>query len=222
MTYTIDAIIEEYKDNNFPAFVVYEGKEPRSVYLDKDIEEGAERLTKALNRISNGSAKVKIYKTVPSKGIDDKTSAFLVLPYEKKYSQEDKAQYWEGRGLGSHMIEEIRSLKADIAGLKADLDESETDEELEKEAQPNGILAGLVGNPAIQNMIASFLTNISANVVTNHAVPVRPMAMAGVSPDVDAIINSLLTKGVTVDDFNKLDQMPPERLSFLLSMLRNS
>ena len=84
------------------------------------------------------------------------------------------------------------------------------------------VIAGLVGNPAIQNVIAAFLTNISANVITNRATPVRPMAMAGVSPDIDAIINSLLTKGVTVDDFNKLDQMPPERLSFLLSMLRNS
>jgi hypothetical protein len=201
---------------------VYEGKEPRSVYLEKDIEEGAERLTKALNRITNGSAKVKIYKSVPSKGIDEKTLPFLVLPYEKKYTSEDKQQYWEGRGLGSHMIEEIRSLKADIAGLKAELDEPMTDEEIAQEAQPSSIIAGLVGNPAIQNVIAAFLTNLSANVITNRVAPVRPMAMAGVSPDVDAIINSLLTKGVTVDDFNKLDQMPPERLSFLLSMLRNS
>lgn len=225
MNFTIDAIIEEYRDNGHAAFAIYEGKERHCIYEGKDIEEGEERLAKYLNRIEKGSVKVKIYKAIPKGGIDDKTPAYLTLPYTKTYTPEEKNQYWESRGLGSHMMEELRNMRAEIGSLKNQLEESDTDEELEAESEPQSLIAGIVSNPAVQNMIASFLTNISANVVSNHVTPqptqyARPMAMAGIPEDLEAIIESLQSKGVTVNDFQKLDSMPADRLSFLLNMLR--
>jgi hypothetical protein len=226
MNFTIDSILEEYRDNGHAAFAIYEGKERHCIYEGKDIEEGEERLSKYLNRIEKGSVKVKIYKTIPKAGIDDKTPAYLTLPYTKQYTAEEKNQYWEGRGLGSHMMEELRNMRAEISGLKSQLEEDpETDEELEKESEPQSLIAGIVSNPAVQNMIASFLTNLSANVVSNHVTPTpaqytRPMAMAGIPEDLETIIESLQSKGVTVSDFRKLDSMPADRLSFLLNMLR--
>jgi hypothetical protein len=225
MNFTIDAILEEYRDNGHAAFAIYEGKERHCIYEGKDLEEGEERLSKYLNRIEKGSVKVKIYKTIPKGGIDDKTPTYLTLPYSKQYTPEEKNQYWEGRGLGSHMMEELRNMRSEISGLKSQLEESDTDDELEKEAEPQSLIAGLVSNPAVQNMIASFLTNLSANVVSNHVTPpsaqyTRPMAMAGIPEDLETIIESLQSKGVTITDFQKLDSMPADRLSFLLNMLR--
>ena len=228
MNFTIDAIIEEYRDNGHAAFAIYEGKERHCIYEGKDIEEGEERLAKYLNRIEKGSVKVKIYKAVPKAGIDDKTPVFLSLPYEKKYTVEEKNQYWEGRGLGGHMMEELRNMRAEIGALKNQLEsEPESDEELEEQAEPQSLIAGIMGNPAVQNIIASFLTNLSANVVSNHVTPTpgqqyaRPMAMAGIDTSLEATIESLVSKGVTHADFEKLDAMPADRLSFLLTMLRN-
>lgn len=233
MNYSLDHLIEDYRDNGYPNYIVMVGKEIRCRYdnkQDKDMDEGEEKLRKCLNRLENGTAKVRIYSTVPSKGnIDLKTEPHIILTYEKKYTVEEKNQYWEGRGLGSHMIQEIRDLKTEIAGLKLQMDEPETDEELEEQAQPQSIIAGLMGNPAVQNIIASFLTNLSANVVSNHVTPTpanntmyaRPQAMAGIDTSLEATIESLVAKGVTQADFEKLDAMPSDRLSFLLTMLRN-
>lgn len=228
MTYSIDSILEEYRENGQPAFAIYEGKERRKIYEGKDLEEGEEMLSRFLSRIENGSFKIKIYKAVPKAGIDDKTPVFLSLPYEKKYSVEEKNQYWEGRGLGGHMMEELRNMRAEIGALKNQLEaEPESDEELEEQAEPQSLIAGIMGNPAVQNIIASFLTNLSANVVSNHVTPTpgqqyaRPMAMAGIDTSLESTIESLVSKGVTHADFEKLDAMPADRLSFLLTMLRN-
>lgn len=228
MTYSIDSILEEYRENGQPAFAIYEGKERRKIYEGKDLEEGEEMLSRFLSRVENGSFKIKIYKAVPKAGIDDKTPVFLSLPYEKKYTVEEKNQYWESRGLGGHMMEELRNMRAEIGALKNQLEaEPESDEELEEQAEPQSLIAGIMGNPAVQNIIASFLTNLSANVVSNHVTPTpgqqyaRPMAMAGIDTSLESTIESLVNKGVTQADFEKLDAMPADRLSFLLTMLRN-
>ena len=229
MTYSIESILDEYRENGQPAFAIYEGKERRKIYEGKDLEEGEEMLSRFLSRVEHGSFKIKIYKAVPKSGIDDKTPVFLSLPYEKKYTLEEKNQYWEGRGLGGHMMEELRNMRAEIGALKSQLEEPETDEELEDQAQPQSLIAGIMGNPAVQSIIASFLTNLSANVVSNHVTPTpannpiyaRPQAMAGIDTSLEATIESLVSKGVTQADFEKLDAMPADRLSFLLTMLRN-
>lgn len=232
MSYTLDHLIEDYRDNNCPRFIIVVGKEIRGRYADKDstdMDEGEQLLRKWLSRIDNGTAKVKIFDKVPAKGIDVNTSAYVTLEYQKRYTAEDKNQYWESRGLGSHMMEELRNMRAEIGALKSELEaEPETDDQLEKQAEPQSFLAGIMGNPAVQNIIASFLTNLSANMVSNHVTPqqqqqqyTRPMAMAGIDTSLESTIESLVSKGVTQADFEKLDAMPTERLGFLLSMLRN-
>lgn len=232
MTYTIESILDEYRENNFPAFTIHEGKERRKIYEGKEIEEGEEILERFL-RTHNGNFKIRIYKSIPKSGIDDKTPAYLCLPYSKTYTPEEKSRYYQESGVGHHLVEEIRSLRAEVSGLKSQLDEEpETDEELQQEAQPGSVIGQIMGNPAVQNMIAAFLTNISANMFSNHVAPQhphqqqqqqypRPQAMAGIPDDISTVIESLISKGVTIEDFQKLDAMPPDRLSFLLSMLRN-
>ena len=190
MTYTIESILEEYKENNCAAFAIYEGKERRAIYEGNDIEEGEEKISKFLNRIAVGSFKVKLYKSVPKGGIDDKTPVLLSLPFEKKYTQ--------------------------------DQINTQTDEEIEEESQPQNFLAGLVSNPDVQNLITGLLTNVGVNLLSKQVSPnkIQPMAMAGIDLEIEDIIQSLISKGVTIDDFKKLNDMPNEKLSFLLNMLK--
>jgi len=221
MTYSIDSILDEYKENNCAAFAIYEGKERRSIYEGNDIEEGEEKISKFLNRINVGSFKVKLYKSVPKGGIDEKTPVLLSLPFEKKYTQEEKNTYWEGRGLGGDMLAEIRSLKTELSQLKEQIN-TPSDEELEDEAQPQNFLAGLVSHPDVQNLITGLLTNVGINLLSKK-VPTtynQPMTMAGIDLELNEIIESLVSKGITIDDFKKLNDMPTEKLSFLLNMLR--
>ena len=244
MTYTKESILDEYRENGHASFAICEGKERRKIYEGKDMEEGEELLDRFLSKIENGNFKIKLYKAVPKSGIDDKTPVFLSLPYEVRYSTESKNQYWQEKGLGGHMMDEIRSLRSEISGLKTQLEESPTDEDLEQEAKPEGIVGAILGNPAIQSVLASLLTNMASNWMTNtnHVSPhqqqypqVRPQAMAGVDGDTDRvkvavndvincelrdIIQSLINKGVTIADFQKLDDMPEAKLNMLLSMLR--
>jgi hypothetical protein len=223
MTYSIDSILEEYKENNCAAFAIYEGKERRAIYEGNEIDEGEEKISKFLNRIAVGSFKVKLYKSVPKGGIDDKTPVLLSLPFEKKYTQEEKNTYWEGRGLGGDMLMEIRSLKNELSLLKDQIN-TQTDEEIEEESQPQNFLAGLVSNPDVQNLITGLLTNVGVNLLSKQVAPnkMQPMAMAGIDFELEDIIQSLIDKGVTIDDFKKLNDMPNEKLSFLLNMLKAS
>jgi hypothetical protein len=118
---------------------------------------------------------------------------------------------------------EIRSLKNELSLLKDQIN-TQTDEEIEEESQPQNFLAGLVSNPDVQNLITGLLTNVGVNLLSKQVAPnkMQPMAMAGIDFELEDIIQSLIDKGVTIDDFKKLNDMPNEKLSFLLNMLKAS
>jgi hypothetical protein len=69
------------------------------------------------------------------------------------------------------------------------------------------------------SVLTSLATNIGANLFTQKP---KPMAMAGIeeTTSLNNIINVLLEKGVTEEDLKKLSEMPKEKLSFLVTMLK--
>ena len=84
MTQTIDAILEDYRDSGCTAFVIYQGKERKKAYEGDDIEEGAELLQKYLSRPQTGILKIKVYKTVPKNGIDNKTIEYETYDFQRQ------------------------------------------------------------------------------------------------------------------------------------------
>jgi len=128
--------------------------------------------------------------------------------------------YYNGGG-GTHFLnEKINQMQKEIDFLKTknelisnDLD----DEEVEDEAETN-YLGAILGNPAVMSVLTSLATNIGANLFTQKQ---KPMAMAGIEETtLNDIINVLFEKGVTEDDLKKLSEMPKEKLSFLVTMLK--
>jgi len=217
MATTKQEVLNQFNRYKMPFFAIYSGKDRVCINETNDLEEAQEILDTYLDGETK-SVKIKIYKALPKGGITEKSEPHIVIPFEKRYTQEDKAQYYGMQGVGGVLFQKLETIENRIAGLEA---EPATDEELSEEAEPNGILAGILGNPAVQNILSNFLTNISANIVTPHIA--KPMSMAGTDEKVslETIIETLLSKGVTIDDIHKLSQMPKEKLSFLLGMLRN-
>lgn len=217
MATTKQEVLNQFNRYKMPFFAIYSGKDRVCINETDDLEEAQEILDTYLDGETK-SVKIKIYKAKPKGGITEKSEPHIVIPYEKRYTQEDKAQYYGMQGVGGALFQKLETIESRIAGLEAD---PETDEELSEQAEPNGILAGILGNPAVQNILSNFLTNISANIVTPHIA--KPMAMAGTDEKIslETIIETLLSKGVTIEDLHKLSQMPKEKLSFLLGMLRN-
>ena len=221
-------ILAAYRENEMPAFAVFSGaKDILCRYSGDDLEEGAEHLENFLKRLESGSVKVKIYADPPKSRINSKTEPDLVLPYQRKYSAEEKDEHYQRSGVAGMIIGEIRQLKTELAEMKlaaVAADEEEDDEELADQMQPapGGILGAILGNPSVQQIITNFLTNISANIVTPA---VRPTALAGTGETMTserklALVDVLFEKGMTAADLEKLAAMPADRVAFLLQMLR--
>jgi hypothetical protein len=114
--------------------------------------------------------------------------------------------------INNEILNEIRALRAErIAELETD---EEEEEEKEEPVTPQSILAGMLQQPQVQQMLIAMLGNI----VSSFAAP-KVQHVSG-TQDMEQIIQTLFSKGVTADDLAKLAAMPQTQISMLLSMLR--
>jgi hypothetical protein len=114
--------------------------------------------------------------------------------------------------VNNEILNEIRALRAErMAELETD---DEEEEETEQPVTPSSILAGMLQQPQVQQMLIAMLGNI----VSGFAAP-KVQHVSG-TQDMEQIIQTLFSKGVTADDLEKLAAMPQAQISMLLSMLR--
>jgi hypothetical protein len=112
--------------------------------------------------------------------------------------------------INNEILNEIRALRAERL---AEMDEEDEEEE-EQPATPSSILAGMLQQPQVQQMLIAALGNL----VGNFARP-RVAAVSG-TQDIETTLQILFSKGVTADDLAKLAAMPETQITMLLSMLR--
>jgi hypothetical protein len=114
--------------------------------------------------------------------------------------------------VNNEILNEIRALRAErMAELETD---DEEEEEAEQPVTPSSILAGMLQQPQVQQMLIAMLGNI----VSGFAAP-KVQHVSG-TQDMEQIIETLFSKGVTADDLAKLAAMPQAQIAMLLSMLR--
>ncbi len=114
--------------------------------------------------------------------------------------------------VNNEILNEIRALRAErLAELEAD---DEEEEEEEKPVTPSSILAGMLQQPQVQQMLIAMLGNL----VNGFSAP-KVQHVSG-TQDVEQIVQTLFSKGVTADDLAKLAAMPQAQIAMLLSMLR--
>jgi hypothetical protein len=113
--------------------------------------------------------------------------------------------------INNEILNEIRALRAErINELEAD----EEEEEKEQPVTPSSILAGMLQQPQVQQMLIAMLGNI----VSSFTAP-KVQHVSG-TQDMEQVIQTLFSKGVTADDLAKLAAMPQAQISMLLTMLR--
>jgi hypothetical protein len=114
--------------------------------------------------------------------------------------------------VNNEILNEIRALRAErMAELETD---DEEEEEAEQPVTPSSILAGMLQQPQVQQMLIAMLGSI----VSSFSAP-KVQHVSG-TQDVEQIIQTLFSKGVTADDLAKLAAMPQAQIAMLLSMLR--
>lgn len=217
------AVLNWYNDQPQAAFKLYRfsvmPKNITGAYDGKSKDEGYEKLQSELALIANDDYNNFVLGLFNEKDKEKATPAI-----NKVFTVNDAPLGMvAGYGVSNHqaqinneILNEIRAMRAERL---AEIEEDETEEEEEEEqpVTPGSILAGMLQQPRVQEMLINALSSMAGN----FARP-RVQAVSGThtEQDMEQILQTLFSKGVTPDDLLKLASMPQSQISMLLSMLR--
>jgi hypothetical protein len=133
-----------------------------------------------------------------------------------KQGYEDQKQEYRGfvSGQNDQILNELRELHRRLDTIEIS-HESESDDDLEDQAESNYL--GALNNPVIQQILLGLAGNLFK---PNNQAPTT--GMAGIEDNLEMILKKLFYKGVTIEDLQKLSEMPDDRISFLLNILRGN
>ena len=218
---SINAVLDWYNECDYAAWELYpipQKKDYRiNLYYGKDKDEGTEKLRNELARIQPDDYESYVLVLGAMKGTKDRVFESQVRQVfrlnEKPYGMvgaygvnPQQAQ------INNEILNEIRAMRAERL---AEIEEEE--EEEEQPMTPGSILAGMLQQPRVQEMLINALSNMAGN----FARP-RVQAVSGThtEQDMEQILQTLYSKGVTPHDLATLAAMPQSQITMLLSMLR--
>jgi len=144
----------------------------------------------------------------------------------------EKTEGVSGTGGGSGWLyQELKEMRADLQETKQELlrlriqEESEDDDIIEEQAQPN-IINGILGNPQVQQMFPQILAGLIGKLFDNSG---NPVALAGIPENNDLLISKAIERLKVFDDdlgndLNKLADMAENdagTFNFLIKTLRS-
>jgi len=189
---------------------------------ETDIEAAADMLVNDLKDIRKESQiifNIKLVKSLPAKGGIKKTTDFdTLLTYKQKKPEYNDPMSSGGNYYNSIIMQKLDNIQQSNDELRMKISLLESEEEEEETAPPQNLIGAIMSHPNITDVIVNLITNISANLMTQKSAP---RALAGVDT-IEAILDRLISKGVTIDDLQKLSNMPNEKISMLLQILRSN
>jgi hypothetical protein len=219
--------VMEWFDRNSttPYYSVWVRKQLLFSWNDDDAEAGRSKLEDDLSAIEQNSVSdVLIIKLHPKKEkggfITDKSPIYASLNFRP--SELDRSMYGMQQigniGYNSKMenvLERVlETQNAILTKLNAEELEDEEDEE------PKNTIGNLLNSPHVQSLL---IAGVSKLLGINGVEQQPAAAMAGIEDynenEAIIILNSLMSKGVTIEHLRKLDQMGSVKLSSLLAML---
>ncbi len=214
---TAGAVLNWYNEQPQSAWKLYRfSVMPRNItgaYDGKDKDEGYQKLQSELALISSDDYNNFVLGIFNDKDKEKATPALNKVFVVNEAPLGMIAGYGvsnQQAQINNEILNEIRALRAERL---AEMDEEEEEEE-EQPATPSSILAGMLQQPKVQQLLISALGNL----VGNFARP-RVAAVSG-TQDIETTLQILFSKGVTADDLAKLAAMPETQITMLLSMLR--
>lgn len=237
----IETAKRNFVRNGLPFYVVVDTKNEIlwKNEEESDLEAAADLLREDLSLIREYNTAIytiRQFKKVPNGGLKKTTDPDCISTYKKTTPQEDRQEFFQARnyqmaGLNDSILSiknEIASLKAEMSGDSSQDSDFDLEQEMEEIPWYHKLGETVVSHPQFGN----FLTNIMANITTllfNNQPPAAPQALAGTTKQLmtpeeqqkalqDAI-NTLFSKGVTVEHIQKLADMPAVKIKSLLMML---
>lgn len=215
---TAAAVLSWYDNQDLAGYIVYTDYKTNPnkiyyVYRGTNKEEGADALNRILSEIEPTDNNTYFIQT-QSPGKKPVAGCGCTFSLYQAQNGFNPSYY----GANNEVISKLNGISARLDALETDDEENDDDE---PETTPNSILAGLVNNPQIQNVMVNFLTSLAGNLM-KPAAPGPVQQLAGVDDNqiLQTAINELMLKGVTISDLQKLAAMDQGQINFLLSMLR--
>jgi len=212
---TAGAVLNWYNEQPQAAWKLYRfSVMPRNItgaYDGKDKDEGYQKLQSELALISSDD-----YNNFVLGIFNDKDKEKATPALNKVFVvNEAPVGMIAGYGVSNQQAQINNEILNEIRALRAERLEDEQDDEDEQEpVTPASILAGMLQQPQVQQLLITALGNL----VGNFARP-RVQAVSG-TQDLETTLQILFSKGVTADDLAKLAAMPESQITMLLSMLR--
>lgn len=190
----------------------------QAMYHGKSKDDGAERLLTELQRIRPDDYETYHITLGDVKGVKDKKLEDTIGMY---FVVNEKPAHMVGMMPGQYMArssERDTEILNEIRALRAErMAELEEEEEEEQPTTPSSILAGMLQQPQVQQMLIGILGNLAGSFMKPK---VQHISGTHTAEDLQQVIEKLFAKGVTPDDLVKLSEMPESQITFLLSMLR--
>ena len=220
---SINAVLDWYNECDYAAWELYpipQKKDYRiNLYYGKDKDEGTEKLRNELARIQPDDYESYVLVLGAMKGTKDRVFESQVRQVfrinEKPIGMigaygvnPQQAQ------INNEILNEIRAMRAERL---AEIEEEEEEEEEETPVTPGSILAGMLQQPRVQEMLINALAGMAGGLMRPR---VQAVSGTHTEQDMEQILQTLFSKGVTPDDLVKLAAMPQSQITMLLSMLR--
>jgi len=215
------AVLNWYNDQPQAAFKLYRfsvmPKNITGAYDGKSKDEGYEKLQSELALIANDDYNNFVLGLFNEKDKEKATPAI-----NKVFTVNDAplgmvAGYGvsnQQAQINNEILNEIRAMRAERL---AEIEEEEEEEEEETPVTPGSILAGMLQQPRVQEMLINALAGMAGGLMRPR---VQAVSGTHTEQDMEQILQTLFSKGVTPDDLVKLAAMPQSQITMLLSMLR--
>jgi hypothetical protein len=182
---------------------------------DTTAEDASEEIKEHLESIRKGNTAIFTILHWRNKPKDwEKTKPDNISTYKQGY--EEQKQEYRGfvSGQNDQILNELRELHRRLDSIEIS-HESESDDDIEEQAESNYL--GALNNPVIQQILLGLAGNLFK---PKDQAPTS--GMAGIDDNLETILKKLFYKGVTIEDLQKLSEMPDDRISFLLNILRGN
>jgi hypothetical protein len=211
----IDDTLEAYESKAVaPYWSLWDKTAIIDQYRGDDMNEGAERLTKEIERSIKlnyeNPLTLRLHPT-KEKNYTIKSEANAVILF---LCSDRPAHHVGNVGVDSNyylMLNQINSLKSEVEALKIKKIEEENDEDEYEDDGASNLIGGmnqLLQHPIVIGLIDKWLTG---------KAPVTHLA--GVNRSLEECLETLFSKGVTVEHLQKLADMDKAKINMLIQML---
>jgi hypothetical protein len=227
--FTIDEVINFYDAADGSEYKIFAGVNPTAQYLrynfigEKEI--GRQELVNALTQLRNNIENYNPYliqvisEGVTGRGKKKESPVLTSISFQLNRPQ-SYLPMQQMSGVGSprtemlleKLVEQNAMLASRIAAIEA-MDELEEEEEA-----PKSPFDQMLSNPQLQETLIAGVMSLVSGMITKGGTPT---AIAGFGDEAEAveILQSLMSKGVSIDHLRKLNEMSSAKLSSLLFML---